>query len=70
MLTPPLTTVHQPMRRLGERACSLLLERIAEPGLPRRVERLPTRLVVRESCGCAAADAVGGTEAGDRQGPR
>jgi LacI family transcriptional regulator len=61
MLTPPLTTVHQPMRLLGERACSLLLERIAEPGLPRRVERLPTRLVVRESCGCAAAHAVGGT---------
>ena len=42
MLTPPLTTVHQPMRLLGERACSLLLERIADPGLPRRVERLPT----------------------------
>jgi LacI family transcriptional regulator len=63
MLTPPLTTVHQPMRLLGERACSLLLERIAEPGLPRRVERLPTRLVVRESCGCAPADAAGGTEA-------
>jgi LacI family transcriptional regulator len=63
MLTPTLTTVHQPMRLLGERACSLLLERIADPGLPRRVERLPTKLVVRESCGCAAAGAVGGTEA-------
>jgi LacI family transcriptional regulator len=58
MLTPPLTTVHQPMRLLGERACSLLLERIAEPGLPRRLERLPTRLVVRESCGCVAPEAV------------
>jgi LacI family transcriptional regulator len=54
MLAPPLTTVHQPMRRLGERACSMLLERIADPGLPHRVERLPTRLVVRESCGCPA----------------
>jgi LacI family transcriptional regulator len=52
LVTPALTTVHQPMRLLGERACALLLERIAEPGLPRRVERLPTRLVVRESCGC------------------
>ncbi len=52
MLTPPLTTVHQPMRLLGERACSLLLDRIGEPGRPRRIERLPTRLVVRESCGC------------------
>jgi len=53
LLSPALTTVHQPIRQLGERACSLLLERIANPGLPRRVERLPTTLVVRESCGCA-----------------
>jgi LacI family transcriptional regulator len=58
LLTPPLTTVHQPMRLLGERACSLLLERIAEPSLPRRVERLPTNLVVRESCGCTPASAA------------
>ena len=52
MLTPPLTTVHQPMRLLGERACCMLLERIADPALPRRAERLPTTLIVRESCGC------------------
>ena len=52
LLTPPLTTVRQPMRLLGERACSRLLKRIADPALPRRVERLPTELVVRESCGC------------------
>ena len=30
---PPLTTVHQPMRMLGERACTRLLERIAKPSL-------------------------------------
>jgi LacI family transcriptional regulator len=52
LLTPPLTTVHQPMRGLGERACSMLLERIADPALPHRAERLPTTLVIRESCGC------------------
>ena len=52
MFTPPLTTVRQPMRLLGERACSLLLERIADPSLAVRVERLPTELIVRESCGC------------------
>jgi LacI family transcriptional regulator len=52
LLTPPLTTVHQPMRLLGERACSMLLERIANPALPYRAERLPTTLIVRESCGC------------------
>jgi len=54
LIAPPLTTVHQPMRLLGERACSCLLDRIADPTLPRRVERLPTRLIVRESCGCPA----------------
>jgi len=52
LLAPPLTTVHQPMRLLGERACDLLLDRIADPARPRRVEVLPTELVVRESCGC------------------
>ena len=55
LLSPPLTTVRQPMRLLGERACSVLLERIADPARPRRVERLATRLIVRESCGCAGS---------------
>ena len=54
LVTPPLTTVRQPMRLLGERACSCLLDRIADPAMPRRVERLPTELIVRESCGCPA----------------
>jgi LacI family transcriptional regulator, galactose operon repressor len=49
---PPLTTVHQPMRLLGERACARLLERIARPGLRPKVELLPTELVLRSSCGC------------------
>ncbi|HEY7146571.1 MAG TPA: LacI family DNA-binding transcriptional regulator [Streptosporangiaceae bacterium] len=52
VLDPPLTTVRQPMRQLGERACSLLLDRLNKPGLPHRVELLPTELVVRASCGC------------------
>jgi LacI family transcriptional regulator len=59
LLSPTLTTVHQPMRLLGERGCAMLLDRIANPGLPRRVERLPTRLVIRESCGCRPALAAG-----------
>jgi LacI family transcriptional regulator len=49
---PSLTTVHQPMRLLGERACARLLERIAAPDLPTQVELLPTALVLRQSCGC------------------
>jgi LacI family transcriptional regulator len=49
---PPLTTVHQPMGMLGERACARLLDRIARPSLRPRVEMLPTELVLRSSCGC------------------
>jgi len=49
---PPLTTVHQPMRLLGQRACARLLERIANPALRPATELLPTELVLRSSCGC------------------
>ena len=52
LFEPSLTTVHQPMRLLGERACARLLERIARPDLPTQVELLPTELVLRKSCGC------------------
>ncbi|TVZ02550.1 LacI family transcriptional regulator [Trebonia kvetii] len=58
LLTPPLTTVRQPMRELGERACSFLLERVADPALPPRAERLPTELIIRESCGCGPHSAA------------
>ena len=47
-----LTTVHQPMRKVGERACDRLLERIASPALRPKTELLPTELVIRSSCGC------------------
>ena len=49
---PPLTTVRQPIWRLGERACERLIQRIADPTLTPRVELLPTELVLRSSCGC------------------
>ena len=52
IIDPTLTTVHQPMRLLGERSCARLLDRIARPDLPPRVELLPTELVLRRSCGC------------------
>ena len=57
LLAPPLTTVRQPMRLLGARACSRLLQRIADPSLPPQVERLPTELIIRESCGCGPGPA-------------
>lgn len=49
---PGLTTVHQPMRELGERAVQVLLGRLADPARPPFSVILPTELVVRGSCGC------------------
>jgi LacI family transcriptional regulator len=58
VIEPTLTTVHQPMRLLGEQACARLLERIARPGLPPKVQLLPTELVLRSSCGCPRGTAT------------
>ena len=52
LVDPPLSTVRQPMRMLGQRACARLLDRIAHPGLSPAVQLLPTELVLRSSCGC------------------
>jgi DNA-binding LacI/PurR family transcriptional regulator len=50
-LRPPLTTVAQPREDIGLQAGTLLINRIeGYDGPPRRI-RLPTSLVVRESCG-------------------
>jgi LacI family transcriptional regulator len=63
---PPLTTVRQPIRRLGEVATQTLLEMIDDPdGPPRRVI-LPTELVVRASCGSAGKSAATGDAFGER----
>lgn len=51
-LSPPLTSVHVPIDEMGERAANRLIAAIAGDDVPRRrSERLPTRLVVRASCG-------------------
>ncbi|HEY4945430.1 MAG TPA: LacI family DNA-binding transcriptional regulator [Candidatus Limnocylindrales bacterium] len=51
---PPLTTVHQPVRRKGEEACRLLLSAIAKEDSARPDHRrLETRLIVRGSSGPA-----------------
>jgi hypothetical protein len=63
LFEPSLTTVHQPMRMLGERACARLLDRIARPDLPTQVELLPTELVLRQSCGCPPGTAARTTAA-------
>ena len=49
---PPLTTVHQPIRRKGEEAVRVLMDEIRHSGLGRPEHcLLPTRLVVRGSTG-------------------
>jgi DNA-binding LacI/PurR family transcriptional regulator len=53
---PPLTTVHQPVRRKGEEAARLLLEEIGtRAGSPAEHRVLRTRLVVRRSTAAPAS---------------
>lgn len=59
-LSPPLTTVHQPMRSLGVHAARALLERIRGERTEPSHTVLPTRLVLRASCGCKQEPAAGG----------
>jgi DNA-binding LacI/PurR family transcriptional regulator len=51
LLRVPLTTIHQPCRRIGEVAVKTMLDRIENPHLPTRDIFLDFHLVVRESCG-------------------
>ncbi len=58
-LTPPMTVVQQPVDDLGRNAAKLLFERMSrdETNASRTNHdplRLPTRLIVRSSCGCSA----------------
>jgi LacI family transcriptional regulator len=59
VLTPPLTSVHQPLYELGATAAELLLARLEQSGeQPPTHARLKTHLVVRQSCGAADAHSV------------
>jgi len=49
---PSLTTIRQPMKRLGEVAANLLLYRLKERAAPIRHEVFSSELIVRRSCGC------------------
>ncbi|WP_405795099.1 LacI family DNA-binding transcriptional regulator [Streptomyces sp. NBC_01506] len=53
MVRPPLTTVRQPMRRLGEEAVELLIQRLADPTRDPVSLMLPVSVARRTSCGCA-----------------
>jgi DNA-binding LacI/PurR family transcriptional regulator len=49
ILTPPLSSIAQPIADLGRNAVTLALEAIADPSVARRKMTAPTRLVVRQS---------------------
>lgn len=49
---PPLTTVRQEIRQQGTLAVQRLLQRIDNPDIKTEVRILPTRVVLRHSCGC------------------
>jgi LacI family transcriptional regulator len=48
---PPLTTVHQPLREMGEAAARMLLAHFEGSPLPNRPTVIPTTFVVRASTG-------------------
>ncbi len=51
LLPVPLTTIHQNCAAIGAVAMATMLERVAHPELPVRDVLVPTKLVVRSSCG-------------------
>ena len=57
VLTPPLTTVPNQHYEMGKRSVEMLLMLLAGKQAPERVD-LPTKLVVRQSCGCLSQAAL------------
>ncbi|MEQ8376745.1 MAG: LacI family DNA-binding transcriptional regulator [Roseibium aggregatum] len=49
--TPGLTTIRQPRQHIGEKAMTILLDRLANRSLETRTHLLHGDLIVRESCG-------------------
>ena len=52
LVDPPLTTVAQPIAKIGRTAVRMLLSRILDPSRPPETVRLPAVLMHRQSCGC------------------
>jgi GntR family transcriptional regulator of arabinose operon len=58
LLPVPLTTIHQDLAGIGMAAMSTMLERLEHPELPVRDVTVPTKLVVRRSCGAHLSAAM------------
>jgi signal transduction histidine kinase/DNA-binding response OmpR family regulator/ABC-type sugar transport system substrate-binding protein len=52
--SPPLTTVNLPAYEIGWQSLELMLERLAGQASEKTILRVPSQLVIRESCGCRA----------------
>ncbi|MFF9506476.1 LacI family DNA-binding transcriptional regulator [Streptomyces sp. NPDC014724] len=52
IVRPPLTTVRQPIRQLGEQAVELLVQRLGNSGREPVSLMLPVSVIRRASCGC------------------
>ncbi len=50
-MSPPLTTVRQPIIKMGQMAVEILINSIQDANRPIRQLYLPTELIVRSSCG-------------------
>jgi len=59
LLDPPLTTMAQPIRQIGQTAVRMLLARIKDPSRAPQTVRLPPILMHRQSCGCAVTPKSG-----------
>jgi len=58
-ISPPLTTVAQPMREIGKQAMCLLLERILKGmSAPVQQQLLTPTLVIRQSCGAGGVASI------------
>lgn len=52
LITPRLTSVHQPIGDMGRRAVELVEQQLDASLSTRSIERFPCQLVIEESCGC------------------
>jgi len=50
-ITPPLTTINQPLMELGKDAVQLLMKLLNNEEIPYKT-KLQSKLVIRQSCGC------------------
>lgn len=59
---PPLTSIHQPTFEIGYRSLLLLLDCIAGKSTGAETLKVPTRLILRRSCGCDPGGIPSGLE--------